>query len=444
MADALVQVINNCTFNKIDAATMPIFDLQGQCVYNCIQREINPPHNLSIGMGYDLGMMGDDYTGMAKLTGGYSLNPPIRSQGRVFGAKGYLGANLGGRLNVSPSGDVTTQGFSDAVGSIGYQGELEDPYSFATYKRGRRGNPLTYGLGAFYTYPLMGDQGRTVGGYANIGKFNFRGGYNLDTKSPQFSIGIGAPIRQAGGEEEFEPHMMYDPETGKGYMAEKLEDHLRMKEMGYLHEDEMKKAGKEIQKADEGGGFFDNFDIKGYLKGEQGFIPDYKGESTKKTISENESVNKALDYTQTALTVGGMQDYTGPVAAGLDVLNTGISGARAYAAPEGSDQRKKHLENMALNATSAIPGYGLTSATTSLAKDTATYAGVIDDQSVTKTVADSMDTSKPVTNIAEKTDESTGSIGKDKVKFGGEQIADIDMDLYYALMKAGANIKILS
>ena len=198
--------------------------------------------------------------------------------------------------------------------------------------------------------------------------------------------------------------------------------------------------GGQLPKYDDGG----NWDLKGWLKGEQGFIPDYKGESTKKTISENESVNKALDYTQTALTVGGMQDYTGPVAAGLDVLNTGISGARAYAAPEGSDQRKKHLENMALNATSAIPGYGLTSATTSLAKDTATYAGVIDDQSVTKTVADSMDTSKPVTNIAEKTDESTGSIGKDKVKFGGEQIADIDMDLYYALMKAGANIKILS
>ena len=39
---------------------------------------------------------------------------------------------------------------------------------------------------------------------------------------------------------EFEPHMMYDPETGEGYMAEKMEDHLRMKEMGYLHKEEMK------------------------------------------------------------------------------------------------------------------------------------------------------------------------------------------------------------
>lgn len=39
---------------------------------------------------------------------------------------------------------------------------------------------------------------------------------------------------------EFEPHIMYDPETGEGYMAEKMEDHLRMKEMGYLHKEEMK------------------------------------------------------------------------------------------------------------------------------------------------------------------------------------------------------------
>ena len=35
---------------------------------------------------------------------------------------------------------------------------------------------------------------------------------------------------------DFEPHMMYDPETGKGYKAEKPEDHERMKKMGYTHE----------------------------------------------------------------------------------------------------------------------------------------------------------------------------------------------------------------
>jgi hypothetical protein len=33
----------------------------------------------------------------------------------------------------------------------------------------------------------------------------------------------------------FKPHMMYDPKTGKGYKANKLQDHLDMKEKGYDH-----------------------------------------------------------------------------------------------------------------------------------------------------------------------------------------------------------------
>ena len=36
--------------------------------------------------------------------------------------------------------------------------------------------------------------------------------------------------------EDFKPHKMYDPETGKAYDAETMEDHLKYKEMGYTHE----------------------------------------------------------------------------------------------------------------------------------------------------------------------------------------------------------------
>ena len=36
-------------------------------------------------------------------------------------------------------------------------------------------------------------------------------------------------------EEDFKPHMMYDPKTGKEYKAEVEADHLRMKKMGYVH-----------------------------------------------------------------------------------------------------------------------------------------------------------------------------------------------------------------
>ena len=46
----------------------------------------------------------------------------------------------------------------------------------------------------------------------------------------------GQMLRKSLAKEAFEPHMMYDPETGKGYKADKEADHLRMKKMGYTHE----------------------------------------------------------------------------------------------------------------------------------------------------------------------------------------------------------------
>tara|TARA_B100000519_G_scaffold203189_1_gene224689 strand:+ start:8730 stop:10109 length:1380 start_codon:yes stop_codon:yes gene_type:complete len=43
----------------------------------------------------------------------------------------------------------------------------------------------------------------------------------------------GAMSMAKGG--AFKPHMMYDPKTGKAYKANKLQDHLDMKEKGYDH-----------------------------------------------------------------------------------------------------------------------------------------------------------------------------------------------------------------
>ena len=36
--------------------------------------------------------------------------------------------------------------------------------------------------------------------------------------------------------DEFKPHMMYDPKSGKGYKANTYEDHVRMDKMGYVHD----------------------------------------------------------------------------------------------------------------------------------------------------------------------------------------------------------------
>ena len=41
-------------------------------------------------------------------------------------------------------------------------------------------------------------------------------------------------LREA--KDEFKPHKMYDPETGKAYDADTEADHLRMKKLGYTHE----------------------------------------------------------------------------------------------------------------------------------------------------------------------------------------------------------------
>jgi len=52
----------------------------------------------------------------------------------------------------------------------------------------------------------------------------------------QAHAGQAKDLEKAVKEEDFKPHMMYDPKTGKAYKAEKEEDHLRMKKMGYVHE----------------------------------------------------------------------------------------------------------------------------------------------------------------------------------------------------------------
>ena len=35
--------------------------------------------------------------------------------------------------------------------------------------------------------------------------------------------------------EDFKPHIMYDPKTGKAYQAQTYEQHMNMKQKGYGH-----------------------------------------------------------------------------------------------------------------------------------------------------------------------------------------------------------------
>ena len=70
-------------------------------------------------------------------------------------------------------------------------------------------------------------------------------------------------MQEKKDDEEFKPHMMYDPKTGKGYKAEKPEDHERMSKMGYTHDKPKEDASND--KSDDGEGM-DKVDKKALKK----------------------------------------------------------------------------------------------------------------------------------------------------------------------------------
>ena len=70
---------------------------------------------------------------------------------------------------------------------------------------------------------------------------------------------------ECADEKDFKPHMMYDPKTGKGVMANKYADHVRLDKMGYVHDkpkveenrakrDAMRDMGTRKDKEDDGYG----------------------------------------------------------------------------------------------------------------------------------------------------------------------------------------------
>jgi hypothetical protein len=60
---------------------------------------------------------------------------------------------------------------------------------------------------------------------------------DLEKMLPDYVAGADiSKLFEAQDGEDFKTHMMYDPKTGKGYEAKTMDDHLRMKKMGYSHE----------------------------------------------------------------------------------------------------------------------------------------------------------------------------------------------------------------
>jgi len=99
-------------------------------------------------------------------------------------------------------------------------------------------------------------------------------------------------------------------------------------------------------------------------------------------IADNRTTSEKLDHLQTMLTTGGLVPAYGIVP---DLVNTAISGGRGFYSwlTGDRDGTTKHMENMAINATSAVPGpVGWTAGGAGLAKDMATYTGLREDESM--------------------------------------------------------------
>tara|TARA_R100000742_G_C4200810_1_gene29979 strand:- start:41 stop:568 length:528 start_codon:yes stop_codon:yes gene_type:complete len=74
------------------------------------------------------------------------------------------------------------------------------------------------------------------------------------------------------------------------------------------------------------------------------------GRRRRKSPIENSRWNTALDRVQTGLSFAGL------ALPPADAINAAISSGRAVAAPEGSDERKKHIFAAGVNAAAIIPG----------------------------------------------------------------------------------------
>jgi hypothetical protein len=160
-------------------------------------------------------------------------------------------------------------------------------------------------------------------------------------------------------------------------------------------------------------------------------------------------INKALDYSQTAMSAAGMIPIVGNA---VDLVNTGVSGARgAYAHATGDKEGvKHHAENAALNLASAVPGAGLVAGGLALSKDAAGYAGMkgsvstnVANAITNTTTKPAVTTTKPVTTPTKPVATTTAKTSVKTAKRGGEQIFDVDYEILQELIKAGADIEII-
>lgn len=113
------------------------------------------------------------------------------------------------------------------------QTEQQQPQQPAAYGAGVIGDPMQYAqYGANVSVPYINND-------EMAGRFN---SLDIKQRGGQYDGAFWDSILQEGG---FVPHMMYDPQSGQGFMASTIEDHLSMKSDGYSHE--QKQEGGDVK-----------------------------------------------------------------------------------------------------------------------------------------------------------------------------------------------------
>jgi len=128
-------------------------------------------------------------------------------------------------------------------GSPAEADELEDRIEKAIKRDREASRPDTkresYGMneatGKDIAKKMMGS--KTMKGFASkVAKMKSVTKGDLENMLPDYVNGADiSKLFEAQDGGDFKTHMMYDPKTGKGYEAKTMEDHLRMKKMGYDH-----------------------------------------------------------------------------------------------------------------------------------------------------------------------------------------------------------------
>ena len=122
-------------------------------------------------------------------------------------------------------GDIDNDGDKDA--SDKYLAKRRKTISKAMKKE-----EISEATGKDIAKKMMGS--KTMKGFASkVAKMKSVTKGDLENMLPDYVN--GADISKLFEAEDFKTHMMYDPKTGKGYEAKTMEDHLRMKKMGYDH-----------------------------------------------------------------------------------------------------------------------------------------------------------------------------------------------------------------